>query len=58
MAAYVITDKVIRGTPTAVAAAAETYLETLDSSTQTVVNISVVGDQNGVTMIILHLDTS
>jgi hypothetical protein len=58
MAAYIITDKVIRGTPTAVAALAETYLETLDSTTQAVVNISVVGDQNGVTMIILHLDTS
>ena len=58
MAAYVVTDKVIRGTPTAVAAAAETYLETIDSTTQAVISIDVVGDNNNVTMIILHQDTA
>ncbi len=57
MANYIITDKVIRGTAVAVAAAAETYLETLDSTTQAVVSIDVVGDNNNVTMIILHKDT-
>lgn len=54
---YIITDKVIRGTPTEVAAEAETYLETIDDTTQTIVDISVVGDNNTVTMIILHKDT-
>jgi hypothetical protein len=57
MANYKITDKVIRGTPTEVAAAAETYLETIDSTTHAVVSIDVVGDNSGCTMIILHLTT-
>jgi uncharacterized radical SAM superfamily protein len=58
MANYIITKKVIRGTAKAVAAAAETYLETIDSTTQAVVSIDVVGDNNTITMIILHIDTS
>ncbi len=55
MAAYKIVDKVIRGTAKDVAAAAETYLESIDSTTEAIVSIDVVGDNNHVTMIILHL---
>jgi hypothetical protein len=53
MALYAITDKVIRGTPTAAAAAVETYLETV-TNTKSVYFVNVVGDQNYVTYIILH----
>jgi hypothetical protein len=56
MAVYKITDKVIRGTAEEVAAEAETYLETIDSTTQAVVSIDVVGDNNHVTMIIIHIE--
>lgn len=58
MANYIITKKVIRGTPTEVAAEAETYLETIDDTTQPLLDISVAGDSNWVTMIILHEDTA
>jgi hypothetical protein len=58
MANYFVTRKVIRGTAVAVAAEAETYLETIDSTTQAVISIDVVGDNSTVTMIILHQDTS
>lgn len=53
MAAYAITDKVIRGTPTEAAAEVETYLETIDDA-KTLHFFNVVGDQNQVTYIILH----
>ena len=53
MALYAITDKVIRGTPTAAGAAVEAYLETVDN-TKTVYFVNLVGDQNFVTYIILH----
>jgi len=53
MALYAITDKVIRGTPTAAAAEAETYLQTIDN-TKTLYYFGVVGDSNFVTYIILH----
>lgn len=58
MANYIITTKIIRGTPSAAAAEAETYLETIDSTTQPIVDISVVGDSNSVTIIIIHQDTA
>jgi uncharacterized radical SAM superfamily protein len=58
MADYIVTTKIIRGTAVEVAAAAETYLETLDSTTKAVISIDVVGDNSTVTMIILHKDTS
>ncbi len=53
MAAYAITDKVIRGTPTDAAAEVETYLQTV-VNTKTLYFFNVVGDQNFVTYIILH----
>jgi uncharacterized radical SAM superfamily protein len=58
MANYIITTKILRGTAVEVAAAAETYLESIDSTTHAVVSMDVVGDNNTVTMIILHKDTS
>lgn len=53
MAAYAITDKVIRGTPTDAAAAVETYLESIDAA-KTLHFVGLVGDSNFVTYIILH----
>jgi hypothetical protein len=53
MALYAITDKVIRGTPTAAALAVEIYLQTI-VNTKTLYFFNVVGDQNFVTYIILH----
>ena len=53
MALYALTDKVIRGTPTAAAAAVETYLQSVDD-TKVIHYVGVVGDSNFVTYIILH----
>lgn len=53
MANYAVTDKVIQGTPVAVAAAVEAYLETIDDS-KTLHVFEVVGDNMYCTAIIVH----
>lgn len=52
MANYTIVDKVIEGTPHAVAAAAEVYLETLDSTTNPIIKTHIVGDNSWVKLTI------
>jgi len=54
MAAYAVVDKIIRGQPTEVLAEAETYLETLDSTNNPLYLIQCVGDNNYVTLLIIH----
>lgn len=44
------------GTPAAAAAEAEAYIETLDSTTQTILDISEVGNNQFVTIFITHLE--
>lgn len=53
MALYAVTDKVIRGTPTAALADLETYLETVDDS-KTIHLITATGDNSFVTFLVLH----
>ncbi len=55
MALYTVEVKQINGTPEAAAAEAETYIETLDDGTQTILAIDVVGDNMFVTFFITHI---
>ena len=47
-----VAPEVIRGTPTEVAAAAETFCETIDKAVWTIFRFNLVGDSNWVTYII------
>lgn len=53
MAAYAVTDYVVQGTPVAVAAALETYLETVDDS-KTIRIFKILGDNMYCTAILIH----
>lgn len=55
MALYEVEVKQFNGTPQAAADEAETYIETLDDGTQTIIEIDVVGDNDFVTFYITHL---
>lgn len=46
----------LNGTPSDAAAEAETYIETLDDTTQTILDISTVGNNQFVTITITHLN--
>lgn len=54
MATYSIVDKVIDGTPADVAAEAETYLETLDSTNNPIYFTTIVGDNMWCKLTIIH----
>ena len=58
MANYIITTEVITGTPTVVAAEVETYLQSIDDTTQTLLDIGWLGNAEYVTAIIIHEDTA
>ena len=55
MAAYAVEVYELNGTPEDAAAEAETYIETLDDTTQTILDINIVGDNMFVTFFITHL---
>lgn len=55
MAAYAVEIKVINGPPETAATEAETYIETLDSTTGAIVDLTIVGNNEFVTFIITHL---
>lgn len=57
MAAYDAVVKVLRGTPTDLDDLMQTYIETLDSTNNTIIGISVVGDNNFATAFITHNTT-
>lgn len=54
MAAYAINYELFRGTIEDAMAAAETYIETLDSTNDSIIDVSVVGDNNYVTILVCH----
>lgn len=54
MAVYAVEVKVINGQPSAAAAEAETYIETLDSTNDSIISVDVVGNNEFVTFFITH----
>jgi hypothetical protein len=59
MAAYNAVVKRIRGVNNdTTAAAIQAYIESLDSTNDTIISVDVVGDNNYVTAIIVHNTTS
>lgn len=54
MAAYAVNYELFRGEVEDAMAAAETYIETLDSTNDSIISIDVVGDNNFVTIMICH----
>jgi len=54
MANYAVVDKVITGTPTVAMAEAETYIETLDETTGAIISLQVVGNNEYITICIIH----
>lgn len=57
MAAYDVICKKLRGEPDDIDALIQAYIETLDSTANAVIDISVVGDNNFVTAFITHENT-
>lgn len=57
MAAYDAVVKVLRGTPTDLDDLMQAYIETLDSTNNAIIGISVVGDNNFATAFITHNTT-
>lgn len=57
MAAYDAVVKVLRGTPTDLDDLMQAYIETLDSTNNAIIGISVVGDNSFATAFITHNTT-
>lgn len=54
MAAYAVNFELFRGEVENAMADAETYIETLDSTNDSIISVTMVGDNNFVTICVLH----